>query len=457
MNIFFNNSSDNATFSKVASSQEIPNIKDTVLSDYFHYIDFTIPIYLIRHRKKITTIIDQILLSSISIYRCNTIILNRDISEKIYRKHMILKFITLIDLFNFVNNINSLNIPIHINSIRCIHNTLIENINQSSELEEPVSPSNNIDHNNHNNDNNNHNNDNNNHNYNDDSDHNDDSNNNDDNDSDHNNGNSNNNGNMDDVNSYESENNDDENLTQLYKIFKNEKTCENNMIIFLSGSEPYYTKFEQDTEINQLAISIFNNQSKEINETISCDYLNKLITKSMSFSMLKTSMIDSKNYKKRIIKVAKPKVKTTLDNYMLCSSITCNPYIEISDDDTSDDDTSEGEIDVSNLRSDKYITNLSHNSNKILHWIGHSKNKPYYVIMYNNEPCLQFSDKEKASIYIKHIATMVIEQLCSDHNNRIFKLEKIPNGYNIQKCIWNFLLPIYINVSTITLHKIFEI
>ena len=148
MNIFFNNSSDNATFSKVASSQEIPNIKDTVLSDYFHYIDFTIPIYSIRHRKKITTIIDQILLSSISIYKCNTIILNRDISEKISRKHMILKFITLIDLFNFVNNINSLNIPIHINSIRCIHNTLIENINQSSELEEPVSPSNNIDHNN---------------------------------------------------------------------------------------------------------------------------------------------------------------------------------------------------------------------------------------------------------------------------------------------------------------------
>jgi hypothetical protein len=138
MNIFFNNSSSESLSPKVTSSQDIPNINDNAKSDYFHYIDFTIDILTVKNREKLSVIIEQKLLTCISKYRCNTIILNKNITQNNHSlKHMILKFLSLIDLINFVDN---LSIPICINSIRCIHNKLLSNIQQTSEYDEPISP-----------------------------------------------------------------------------------------------------------------------------------------------------------------------------------------------------------------------------------------------------------------------------------------------------------------------------
>ena len=132
MNIFFN-SSTNDTSCKVASSSDIPNITNTLSSDYSHYIDFTIPLI---DNKKILKIIDKNLLACIYKYKCNSIILNE--INNTTNQHVILKFTTLLDLLNFSIYIN---IPITIKSIRTIHNSIIEKINIPSDTtDEPNDP-----------------------------------------------------------------------------------------------------------------------------------------------------------------------------------------------------------------------------------------------------------------------------------------------------------------------------
>jgi hypothetical protein len=241
------------------------------------------------------------------------------------------------------------------------------------------------------------------------------------------------------------------------------------------------TKFNQDM-INDFLKKI---QSTQINnKSYLYVYYKNLIKQSYIFDKLKRYVFDMKKYKNQIIKVNKPTLPKYYKNYTVatfsCTShnIDSDDYHhhdddsddhdgddDDSDDHDGDDDDSDDhddnqestEIDISELLLDTYQLDLHHNTNTILNWVGKTTEVKNYALLYQNEPILYFNNKEKAVKYMRHIAIMIIEQLNVLNYPQQFRLQKITNGYKIQRCLWDILFSLHINVSTITLHPIFEI
>jgi len=434
MNLFFNTSPEDTSLSKVAISHDISNIQDHHSPDYFHYIDFTLPIFL---NKIISQLIDKKLLLCISLYHCNTIIadgLFHQTSNKISKRRMILKFLTLSDLLQFATNIK---LPIRINSIRCIHNSLFSDPEDSgsdpgcsdpdcaddSDCSETASncsdPESNCADDSYSN-------------CADDSD--------------------------DDV--------DEDDSSTFYKIFDVAEDSEsslshNNLPIFLSGKNPAVSLIDDDglncllQKIVQMQIGI---DGDEQNVGQSQLYFADLYSKHIQFSKFKQSYLDhvrKLTYENKIIKVKKPKIHASLyDQYTIISSLGCGAGLVDSDDES----TTDSELDISELSDDNWkLDKLSYNSNTILSWLENEKNIKSYALSFDGDAILYFNDIEKAEKYIKYISAMLIEKFKVLHFPNNFRLTKIDNGYQIDKCIWNILIPIYIKYSKIILVPIFEI
>jgi len=423
MNIFFSNSSEDITIPKVAISQDIPNIQDTTSSDYFHYVDFTIPLFFLNNTTN--TLIDRKLLQCIYLYKCNSIMLNKQCTSPSSTKHMILKFTTLSYLLNFIDNIG---IPIHVNSIRCIHDDLIQNVT-TEEISEPSSPVFS------------------------------------DSDSD------------DDDDSSESPTAsespappappstprditaiaDIEDLGDLTEIFNSDKMSSNNLPIFLGYKIPQSSTIA-DTALNELLQKLVTRQSVDIDCTEHLIYFNNLYKKHNVFAEFKQSYTRAKKYHNRIIKVSKPKLSPVVfDHYSLLSYLADTPCSCDSDEDDTESDT-DSELDTSELVDDSWdVDGLSKNCTTILTWLATSTDVKHYALSYDGEPILYFNNQEKATTYIKHISVMIIEKLNVVNSPYQFRLTKIENGYQIEKCIWDLFFPIYINYSKIILVPIFEI
>jgi len=423
MNIFFSNSSEDITIPKVAISQDIPNIQDTTSSDYFHYVDFTIPLFFLNNTTN--TLIDRKLLQCIYLYKCNSIMLNKQCTSPSSTKHMILKFTTLSYLLNFIDNIG---IPIHVNSIRCIHDDLIQN-DGADEISAPSSP------------------------IFSDSD-----------------------GDSDSDSDGDSDRDSSESPPTTPPsgstappttpcdigeigdgIFNSDKMSNNNLPIFLGHKIPLSSTID-DTELNALLQKLVTRQSVEIDCIEHLVYFNNLYKKHNVFTEFKQSYASAKKYNNRIIKVSKPKLPPVVfDHYTLLSYLAYTPCPCDSDDGDEESDT-DSELDTSELTDDNWdIDGLSKNCTTILTWLATSTAVKHYALSYDGEPILYFNNQEKATTYIKHISVMIIEKLNVVNSPYQFRLTKIENGYQIEKCIWDLFFPIYINYSKIILVPIFEI
>ena len=338
---------------------------------------------------------------------------------------MILKFTTLSYLLNFIDNIG---IPIHVNSIRCIHDDLIQNVT-TEEISEPSSPVFS------------------------------------DSDSD------------DDDDSSESPTAsespappappstprditaiaDIEDLGDLTEIFNSDKMSSNNLPIFLGYKIPQSSTIA-DTALNELLQKLVTRQSVDIDCTEHLIYFNNLYKKHNVFAEFKQSYTRAKKYHNRIIKVSKPKLSPVVfDHYSLLSYLADTPCSCDSDEDDTESDT-DSELDTSELVDDSWdVDGLSKNCTTILTWLATSTDVKHYALSYDGEPILYFNNQEKATTYIKHISVMIIEKLNVVNSPYQFRLTKIENGYQIEKCIWDLFFPIYINYSKIILVPIFEI
>lgn len=428
MNIFFNTSSEDTSLSKVAISHDIPNIQDHHSPDYFHYIDFTMP----RLLNKATQIIDKKLLYGISLYSCNTITYDGHLhqsNDKILSRRMILKFSTLSNLLQFINNTE---LPIwhsHINSIRCIHNSLFSHIESIAASPRPSINDN------------------------------------------------------DDLTEQPCVHSDEDSFNKIFNatISDNDlspsppsQRSNNNFAVFISTKDHHWdiinryscsvnTPSDTTSWVSLLQkIGHDQHMRRTSGEVYSYAYFADLYSKHSLFNKLKQDYLEhlieaqrTLQRSQRIIKVKKPKIPySSYDQYAVISSLGCMSYTFDSDDES----TTSSELDISDQLDDNWnLEKLSSNSDTILTWLENDKKIAHYALSYDGDPILYFNDIEKAQKYLKYISAMLIEKLKVLHFPDYFRLTKIDGGYQIDKCIWDILFPIYIRFSKIILTPIFEI
>ena len=58
---------------------------------------------------------------------------------------------------------------------------------------------------------------------------------------------------------------------------------------------------------------------------------------------------------------------------------------------------------------------------------------------------------------LKNISLMIMRKFQEQDPTSTFTMEKTDKGYKISKCIFNFLIKLYINYCNIEMHTIFKI
>ena len=91
----------------------------------------------------------------------------------------------------------------------------------------------------------------------------------------------------------------------------------------------------------------------------------------------------------------------------------------------------------------------------VLNWIGQDLAVKHYILEVDGNPIVFFNDKEQGEIYLKHISSMIFQKSIVANFQAQYTLTKSEKGYKISQCVWDILIPIYINYCEITLIHIF--
>ena len=475
MNIFFNTSDDTTN----GELDKITNILTQISENDAHYIDFSIPIFSANFTD-VFKIIERKMLANILKFNCSTIIVNSisndsntfesntadithdnnaDTSKHTGHVvwHLILKFRTLVELVEFAKSCSDF---IIIKSIRSLHKAIGDMFDSDKSVQydfsdrddtprrlgNNVTAKNSID--------------------NDDSD-----------------------AEGDVTNLWHVDNETKEHT--IDEVFNTLQSTSNNVLLFTNqinlvwrrkfiSRDIEYTDIDDIKRYNSIhqffdqLISNYNLQyGEELTSTSGqftthaaphdilyyAGYFRMINDKDRAFKLLQNNTIEATTHRNKIIKVRIPRITKSdyykYNQYML-NQFICNSLPDSSDEEDEEDEEDAEELDIEKLQNDTWdVDYVPYTSLMVLNWIGQNSAVKHYILEVDGNPIVFFNDKEQGEIYLKHISSMILQKSIVANFPAQYTLTKSEKGYKISQCVWDILIPIYINYCEITLIPIF--